>query len=211
MRTRNSGRFRKNSLAAAAATTAMGAASASAAIIHVDPADITLGPGVASHFIEFTALPAADGLTITGGISKGTQNRITDGLFGPTGGGGTTPTYIEYGDTFGAGDVINNGSFTSHANIGETVFLGFAFTPDGSDFFPVGTGNHFGWVRVTQTAADSIVLHEWAYQDQADVAIFAGEGGTFTPGAAVSEPAALMLFAIGAVFAARMHARRTRQ
>ena len=209
MRTRSSGRFRKNSLAAAAATTAMGAASASAAIIHVDPADITLGPGSASHYIEFTAIPLADGLTINGGISKGTQNFISDGLNGSTGGGGTTPTYIGFGDTFGAGDLIFNGSFTPHAIIGESVYRGFGFTPDGSDFFPVTPGNHFGWVRVTQTASDSIVIHEWAYQDQADVAIFAGQGGS--EDVAVSEPGALMILAIGTIIAARLRGKRQRQ
>ena len=71
MRTRSSGRFRKNSLAAAAATTAMGAASASAAIIHVDPVDITLGPTFGSHTIDFTGtVPLSQTLNIFGGIMR---------------------------------------------------------------------------------------------------------------------------------------------
>ena len=144
MRTRSSGRFRKNSLAAAAATTAMGAASASAAIIHVDPVDITLGPTFGSHTIDFTGtVPLSQTLNIFGGISKGTQSFFNSGGGGAAGG---TAEYLQFGDTFNSSDLAVNGGFVPHMDIGANIYLALGFTADGSSFVPGSTGNHLGWV-----------------------------------------------------------------
>lgn len=206
MQRRATSRFRKNSLTAAAtATTAIGAGAASAAIIHVDPADITLNASNTTHIIDFAALPLASDLFLSSGISKGTQpSWISTG-------GAAANGFHAFGDTFGHGDLVVNGTFMPHLDIGENVYLEFGVTSDGSNLASNPSVTHFGWVRLTQTAVDEVVIHEWAYQDQANVAIFAGEGGTFTPEVAVPEPGTLLMFAVGAAIAMRIHAKRKHQ
>jgi hypothetical protein len=82
----------------------------------------------------------------------------------------------------------------------QNKFLGLRFVfPDGS--------THYGWARMSVVSFDSVIVHDWAYEDTPDKPILAGDtigGGPAPPPAArphspvTPEPSPLALLARGA-------------
>jgi len=203
---KQSNRFRKQRLAAAA--TKLGVASAagvagvagesSALIMHTPPGD----PNLATLSIDSTIYSSFDIISDAGMGGSLSLDDVDVGMMAPTStiefaffqDGGVGPRFLqemsfetETIDGSAAYQwrdeafLIRNGTPHTTWAVGETAYVGFRFDAG-------GTTTNYGWIRLTYDTATTLTIDEWAYETDANTPIVIGH---------IPEPATALLMGLG--------------